>query len=198
MSTRFTSSLALSFFTAAALHAQFTAADIQHWVGTGQDTAVLVVDFQDGSPDPAYAWGYLHNGGTAADMLDAIVAADDELDVSLVSGFLNDLMYGTHAGLGGAPDYWSTWTGTSIADMAMNDGLSEPLVNGLWFGCSYTDFDPALPPTEPVAAPAPDRWLFCRCLGPKRLTPGRGEGAPGADPVCPNVSGGHSKAVKPA
>ena len=155
MSTRFTSSLALSFFTAAALHAQFTAADIQYWVGTGQDTAVLVVDFQDGSPDPAYAWGYLHNGGTAADMLDAIVAADDELDVSLVSGFLNDLMYGTHAGLGGAPDYWSTWTGTSIADMALNDGLSEPLVNGLWFGCSYTDFDPALPPTEPVAAPAP-------------------------------------------
>ncbi|MBL7952372.1 MAG: T9SS type A sorting domain-containing protein [Flavobacteriales bacterium] len=155
MPVRTTSALALSFLTAASLHAQFGVADIQYWVGSGQDTAILVVDFQDGAAAPAFAWGYLHDGGTAADMLSAVVAADSDLDVSLVSGFLNDLTYGSHAGLGGEPDYWSTWTGTSIADMAMNDGLTEPLVNGLWFGCSYTDFDPALPPTEPVAAPAP-------------------------------------------
>lgn len=155
MSTRILPALALSVLTTAPLHAQFDVADITYWVGTGQDTAVLVVDFQDGTTTPSYAWGYLHNGGTATEMLDAIVAADPDLDVALVSGFLNDLTYGGHAGLGGQPDYWSTWSGTSLATMAMNDGLSEPLVNGLWFGCSYTDFDPALPPTEPVAAPAP-------------------------------------------
>ncbi len=145
--------LALSLLAAGhTAHAQFTAADIQFWVGAGPDTSVLVIDFQDGTDDHSYAWGWLHNGGTGEDMLNAIVAADPNLWAEVTGGFLSSLTYGDHAGIGGDPDWWSTWSGTSMGDMSMNMGLSEELGNGSWFACSYTDFDPALEPGTPVAA----------------------------------------------
>lgn len=145
----------LGFLASAPLCAQFDISQVQYWIGSGADTSLLVVDFQDGSATPAYAWGYLHNGGTGADMVDAIAAADPAFSVEFVSGFLNSVFYGTHAGIGGAPNYWSTWSGTSIATFATNNGLAEPLGNGDWIGCSYTDFNPALPPSEPVPAAMP-------------------------------------------
>ncbi len=146
--------LALSLLAASpAAQAQFATADIRFWVGTGSDTSVLVVDFQDGTSDASYAWGWLHSGGaTAEQMLNAIAAADVNLNMNIGSGFLSDITYNDHAGMGGAPNYWSTWSGTDIATMAMNGGVSAVLSNGDWFGCSYTDFNPALQPTEPVAA----------------------------------------------
>lgn len=141
------------------MHAQLNFADVQYWVGTGTDTAMLVVDFQDGSWDQSYAWGYLYNGpATAEDMLNDIAAADVNFSVVISSGFLLDVTYGTHAGLGGNPDYWSTWSGTSTATFMMNGGISAQLANGDWFGCSYTDFSPALEPTEPIAAFEPFRF----------------------------------------
>ena len=145
----------LGLLASAPLCAQFDISQVQYWIGTGADTSVLVVDFQDGSATPAYAWGYLHNGGTGADMVNAIAAADPAFSIELVSGFLNNVYYSSHAGIGGAPDYWSTWSGTSVASFAMNSGLGEPLANGDWIGCSYTDFNPALPPSEPVPAAMP-------------------------------------------
>lgn len=136
-------------------------AHVLYWVGAGTDSTVLVIDFQDGSFDPgqSYAWGYLHNGSaTAADMLAAIAAADVNLNVDVQGGFLMSVTYNGHAGIGGAPDWWSTWSGTSINDLQLNGGLAEPLAQGMWFGCSYTDFDPALPPTTPLPAYEPFRF----------------------------------------
>lgn len=146
--------LALSATLAAAsAHAQFTLADVQFWIGTGADSSVLVLDFQDGTEHPSYAWGYLHDAGaTGLDMVEAIAAADPNITVDIPNGFLNTVTYGAQAGIGGAPDYWSTWSGTDLASMEMNLGLSEVLSNGSWFGCSYTDFDPPLAPTMPIAA----------------------------------------------
>jgi hypothetical protein len=152
-----TTVLALALFLATATaQAQFSTADIQYWVGSGADSSVLVIDFLDGSSDPSYAWGYLHDGtATAQDMITAIDAADIDLEIDMAGGFINTISFNSHLGEGGVPNYWGSWTGTSIADMAMNGGASEPLSNGEWFGCSYTDFAPAIPPTEPQAAPAP-------------------------------------------
>lgn len=148
--------LALSLlFAGPAAQAQFTAADVQFWVGAGPDSSVLVIDFQDGSATPSHAWGWLHSGGTGEDMVQAIAAADPALTVELVGGFLNSITYAGHAGIGGEPDWWSTWDGTGIDDMVSNLGLAGTLGNGDWLGCSYTDFNPALPPTEPVPAMLP-------------------------------------------
>lgn len=131
----------------------FDRSQVQFWVGSGPDSTVLVVDFQDGSDDPSYAWGFLHDGtATAEDMLDAITTADVNLTTDIPGGFLSSLTYAAHAGIGGEPDWWSTWSGPSFGEMTMNIGISEVLSNGSWFGCSYTDFEPALEPTTPIAA----------------------------------------------
>jgi hypothetical protein len=143
----------------ASMHARgqsFTMDQVQYWVGSGPDSSVLVMDFQDGSDRPSHAWGYLHDGNaTGQDMVTAVADADPNLSVDLVGGFLNSATYNEHSGIGGSPNYWSTWSGTGMDDLAMNSGLAESLSNGSWLGCSYTDFSPALVPTTPVAAPDP-------------------------------------------
>lgn len=139
--------------TATAAQAQFAMSNVQYWIGSGSDSSVLVVDFLDGSFDPSHAWGYLHDGtATAEDMFDAIDAADINLQIDMVDGSINTIIYNSHSGVGGSPNYWGSWTGTGIADMTMNGGATEPLSNGEWFGCSYTDLDPAVGPGEPQAA----------------------------------------------
>jgi len=134
----------------------FTMDQVQYWVGSGPDSSVLVMDFQDGSDRPSHAWGYLHDGSaTGEDMVLAVAGADPNLSVDIPGGFLNSATYNDHSGIGGSPNYWSTWSGTGMDDLAMNSGLAEGLSNGSWLGCSYTDFSPALVPTTPVAAPDP-------------------------------------------
>ncbi|HRF79496.1 MAG TPA: T9SS type A sorting domain-containing protein [Flavobacteriales bacterium] len=145
---------AFALLATAPLQAQtFDITQVKYWVGSGPDSSVLVIDFQDGTDDPSYAWGFLHDGtATGEDMVNAVAAADPNITADIPGGFLNSFTYGDHAGIGGSPDYWSTWSGTSVANMEMNMGLAELLFNGSWFGCSYTDFDPALNPREPIAA----------------------------------------------
>ncbi|HEY0976021.1 MAG TPA: T9SS type A sorting domain-containing protein [Flavobacteriales bacterium] len=160
MTTTLRTLSAFSLLATAPLQAQtFDLSRVEFWVGTGTDSSVLVVDFQDGSFDPSHAWGFLHDGtATGEDMLNAIAAADVNISVDITGGFLNSITYNTHEGIGASPDYWSTWSGTGIADLEMNMGIGEELGNGSWFGCSYTDFEPALSPTEPQAAFDPFRF----------------------------------------
>ncbi|MBN2519503.1 MAG: T9SS type A sorting domain-containing protein, partial [Bacteroidales bacterium] len=74
-------------------------------------------------------------------------------------GFLNSLYYDNNfdglnefIGEGGNPNYWITWSAKNGAQWYMNNGISTKLVNGSFFGCTYTDFNPALAPNTPVAA----------------------------------------------
>lgn len=132
---------------------QFTHSDVIYYVGEGPDTAFLVIDFQDDTPDSSFAWGYLFDAtATAEDMITAIAADEEYLTVDTEGGFLNDVIYNAHEGIGFDPDFWGTWSRTEDTDWELNDGLSEELSNGDWFGCSYTDFDPAVAPGEPIAA----------------------------------------------
>lgn len=144
--------------------AQFNISNIQYWIGSGSDSAILVVDFRDGSWDSSYAWGYLFNGSaTAQMMLNAIAAADVNFSVVINSGFLSNIVYGNHAGIGGTGSpqrFWSTWTGTSGSNLAMNGGISESLSNREWFGCSFTDFNPAVVPSGPIPAFDPFRFTL--------------------------------------
>ncbi len=73
--------------------------DIQFWVGTGENRAALVVDWDDSTAtDESLAWGYRWSGtATGSDMLQAVLAVDDrfyaKLDTSstLAFGFGYDL-----------------------------------------------------------------------------------------------------------
>ncbi len=138
----------------------FDQSGVRFWTGSGSDSAILVVDFHDGANFHSYAWGYLFDGiKTGEDMLNAVADADPNFSVDM-GGFLNDIIYNEHAGIGGNPDYWGTWSGTSLGNWSMNVGIQEPLANGDWFGCSYTDFNPALRPYKPVAAYDPHAFTL--------------------------------------
>lgn len=134
--------------------AQFKASDVKFWVGSGADTSFLVIDFHDGSWDTSYVWGYLYDGpATGSNVLADVASADHNLTIDISGGFLSDLTYGNHAGIGGTNGfYWSTWSGEDITDLETNNGLETELSNGGWFGCAFTDFNPAIAPGNPIPA----------------------------------------------
>lgn len=135
----FTLLLFVLAFTAK-MSAQFTEADIKFWVGEGPHTAVLVVDFRDGTNDPSFAWGFRYDEAddlTFLNMLEAVAAAEPEFTIAQSGGFLNDVIYNHHSQLAGEPDWWSTWSGESLAELSGNGGVSEELVDGRWYGLSY-------------------------------------------------------------
>ncbi|MBL4625178.1 MAG: hypothetical protein JKY42_08585, partial [Flavobacteriales bacterium] len=146
--------------------AQFSTNDIKYWIGSGPDTAIFVVDFLDttvvaGGFDTissSYAWGFLFdslNNVTGADMLTAVDLDDSNLEIN-ASTFLNDIIYDIQSGIAATPNYWGTWTKTASTVWAMNGGIGDTLFDGIWFGCSYTDFAPAIGPQEPIAAKNPN------------------------------------------
>ena len=58
--------------------ATFSASDIQYWVGTGDNEAVIAINW--GMPDTALAWGLRFSGDlTVTTALQALVAAEDRL-----------------------------------------------------------------------------------------------------------------------
>lgn len=156
-------SLGLLILTAAIrpLSAQINFNEVPFWIGTGSDSTLLIVDFQDGSSDSSYTWGYAYNGNASGeDLLNAVAAADENFMVDISSGFLNDVTYGMHAGIGGQPDYWSTWSGADTAGLVMNSGIGTSLVDGELFAISYTDFNPAIAPGLGFVAYNPTSFNF--------------------------------------
>lgn len=145
----FTLCLLLSvLFSTTKMVAQFTESDIKFWVGEGSKTAILVIDFRDGTSDSSFAWGFRYEDDnlTFSDMLVAIDEAEPKMTTQIANmGFLADIVYNSHSGLVGQPDYWSTWSGVDLESFDFNQGLLEPLLDGRWYGTSY-GFDP-----EPLA-----------------------------------------------
>lgn len=138
------------------IFAQFTAQDVKFFVGTGDQTAYLVVDFKDGTEDRSYAWGYRFNAvdePSVSDMLTAVQTAEPAFSIDLTGGFLNDIYYNDHIGEGSNPDWWSTWQGDSSATFAMNGGIGSDVEAGMWYGCSYGFSNPtSQAPATPIAA----------------------------------------------
>lgn len=146
----------LAFATSTAAHAQFDFSQVQYWVGAGPDSSVLVVDFLDGTGASSFAWGYLHDGDVSGEALvNAIADADPAFTAVTTGGFLGDVTYGTHAGISGSPNYWCTWSSDGQGGWYSNLGLAEMVGNGGLFGCTYTDFNPAIEPGPAVAAAVP-------------------------------------------
>lgn len=136
-------------------NAQFTQNDLIYYVGAGSDTAVIVIDFLDDTDDSCYAFGFLFDEAdmrTGGEALAAIAADEDKFDIALDGIFLDEVTYNAHSGINGEPNFWGLWRKTADTGWEANDGMGEILSNGEWFGCSYTDFDPAITPGEPFPA----------------------------------------------
>ncbi len=133
--------------------------EILNWSGTGSKVAMLIVDFNDGQTLDCYAFGYRFDGTiTAQDMLSDIDNANPDFTANISGGFLNDIVYNLHSGIGGSPHYWTTLTFIS-SNWVMNNGIMEELTDSMIFGCSYTDwimidtiFYPEHLPENPVPA----------------------------------------------
>ncbi len=55
--------------------------DIIYWVGSGTNSAALVVDWNDGKSPGSLAWGYRWNGSaTGFDMISAVLASDPRFE----------------------------------------------------------------------------------------------------------------------
>ena len=138
----------------------FAQTDIQHWVGSGANSAILVIDFNSGIANESTAFGYRFDGtATGEEMLTAIADVYPDLTTNMAGGFLNDIIYGTQSGLGGNPEWWMTCSRTESTLWNMNWGISTALADGDWFGCTYSpvdsDWNPTNLPGQPLAALAP-------------------------------------------
>ena len=73
----------------ATTHAAFTFNDIEFWTGSGGSQAALVIDFNDGTTDRSYAWGYRFDSATprtGADLFLSVVEADPRLTADAAVG----------------------------------------------------------------------------------------------------------------
>lgn len=66
---------------------------IQYWVGTGDNQAILIVNWCN--PQKALAWGYRFTGNnvTVEDMMDDIATADSRFSYNGSGGIVNDIYY---------------------------------------------------------------------------------------------------------
>ena len=152
-------------FGGQSLFGQFDLSHLKYFVGSGTDTTMLVIDFKDAAFDSSYAWGYIYSGSkTGEDMLNAIWSADINLHINIdtasFGNFLQDVTYILHEGLGGMPDFWSSWEGQDLSSLSTNGGIASTLIPGGVFGVSYTDFNPAIAPGLPLPAYDPGALSF--------------------------------------
>ena len=122
--------------------------DIEFWVGAGANRAGLVIDWAEGSDEPAaLAWGYRWDGtATGRDMLVAVLTADDRLFAKLGGSHTNPVsVYGIGYDANGAGafglDDGTQFNAAGIAitspsDLAVavdpNDRYAEGWFTGLW------------------------------------------------------------------
>lgn len=129
----------------------------QYYIGNGPKTAFLVADFNDGSATDSYIIGYKFDGTPSAEkMFKDIDSLDSRFNVSISSGFLNNMSFLSHTGNGGSPNYWASFTyDRDSIKWDMNLGLSESLTDSMIFGVSYTAWDlnwnPVFLPENPSA-----------------------------------------------
>ena len=118
-------------------------ADVQFWVGSGANSAVMIVDWQDGKNLPAdtigqaLAWGYHWKSGetrTGMDMLVAIAGADPRFDLKLDNRGFGEIVFGMYYDLngnGGTYTFDPTFEEGTASDPA--DHFREGwVVNGFW------------------------------------------------------------------
>jgi hypothetical protein len=134
--------------------------NISFWVGSGTNWSVLVLDFKDGGPKQAFAWGYRYNdpAPSGASMLFAIAAADPNLNL-VYSGNAKTNLFLTRI------DYFdgNTMHSRVNGDFVVDERYWGYQVTG---GTVYdfTEGEIDLDATGPAgSAAAPSEWLNAPC-----------------------------------
>lgn len=159
MKLHFLSAAILLATGASAVHAQTFTPAITQTVGTGSEESFFTVDFEDGTANQSYAFGYKYDGNKTGGDLLAALAAGTPLQVGYYPGygptnaFVQSFSFNGHTQTGAGNNYWAYWQGTDGQNWTFSDvGASgRGLTNGSWDGWSW-DADYSKPP---FPAPAP-------------------------------------------
>ena len=135
--------LSIVFGLALALNAwatiNFPASAVQYWVGSGSNSAVVVIAWDESATPTALAWGVHWNGqATALDLLDSIEAHDSRFHNGSTSG-VGSLTY-SDGTLSLTPDvnYWcytvnGQWATVGYSGYTMTDGDLMEISDGCAF-----------------------------------------------------------------
>ncbi|MGB1248511.1 MAG: T9SS type A sorting domain-containing protein [Chitinophagales bacterium] len=145
---------------------QYSYNDAAWYIGTGADTAYMVVSFPQGSPyDPpaSFLYGYLFNDSVQASAMMMDIDADDSnLHIEFSGGFVDSIALGTYQGKNGVGGfYWGIYSDTSSTDIwTSNAGSGEWIMPNEFYGLSFTDFAPAILPDTAVSVNNPKAFMM--------------------------------------
>ena len=158
----------------ASAHAQTFVPALTQTFGFGSQESFFTLDFQDGTANHNYAFGYLYNGTqTGADLL-AALSADTAVQIGYDPGytptsgnpagvFVNSFSFNGHSEASPGNSYWAYFTGTDGQNWTYSGvGASlRPLSNGSWDGWSWdADYTNPITPTPLTPAAVPEASSF--------------------------------------
>ncbi len=150
--------LGLGLAAGASATINFPASNVQYWVGTGSNSAVVIIGWDDNpNGNFALAWGVRWSGSAmAVNMLDTIATYDSRVAYAINSGFVTQIGYNDGTLVSGSSA--SYWCYTINGGYASAYG-TQPMTNGdvmeISSSCSFS-LTSALAATDPNAVPATD------------------------------------------
>ena len=144
------------FLLAGAAHAQTFTPLLTATVGTGSEETFLALDFNDGTPNSSYAFGYKYDGTkSGADLLNALASSGLATQYIFNGKAVNGFTFGGHSEAGFTQDnYWAYYKGSDGLNWKYAPvGVAGPLTNGGWDGWSWTLGGNPAPPVTPAAVP---------------------------------------------
>ena len=120
----------------------FSASDIQYWVGTGSNQAVVVIGWDDNPSGSnfALAWGVRWNGScTAVNMLDTIATYDSRVAYAISSGFVTSIGYNDGTLVSGSSDsYWCYTLNGGYAGAYSTQAMANGDIMEISSSCLFT------------------------------------------------------------
>lgn len=120
----------------------FPASDVQYWVGTGSNSAVVIIGWDD-NPNGNFAlvWGVHWNGSaTAANMLDTIATYDERTSYPGISaGWMNGFHYNDGTLISGSTaSYWCYTINGGYAGAYGSQSMADGDVMEISSSCMFT------------------------------------------------------------
>ena len=141
----------------------FSASDIQYWVGTGSNQAVVVIAWDDYTTPTAYAWGVRWNDNVSAlDLVDSIQAYDSRFHNGSTATVASATYTENGVTLTSENDFWcytvnGQWATVGYTGYTMSDGDIMEISGSCYFtmttAVAATDPNPSNPtPVEATIA----------------------------------------------
>lgn len=122
--------------------AWYNASQITHWIGTGSNSSLVVIDFGTNSPNGSahsFVFGIRYNGSiTAEQALQQIQAQASYFNFASNGGQIASLSLNSHSGTSSGNHAWKLFKGKDLSSWRSQASLSQTqLNNNEWLGLSF-------------------------------------------------------------